>query len=297
MEYFLSHHTDSSTERIELTQKQYEEIKSSKQVIFEIISIEEKYDMLLENVKELEQNIFNLCLNNLFGISSCWSNFRSNFKQINRRVLNLFATTRLYLDHLDKHSKEVSPEITISIQEQRRHEFETNIYYRFMEKLRNYTQHKDLPISFFSFESSWIEDEKGKALRYCAIPKLDLAELKKDSCFSTRIIEEMLPLGDKLDIRPIILSYIESIWNIHSKWRSILDPIFNQCKSVYLGNQDLFTRIRNDNTSYILLIARDQGNIIAKDDIFESPLLYLQEMRRKNTSLKNLPRRFVDMRL
>ncbi|MFX8496825.1 hypothetical protein ABTL88_19140, partial [Acinetobacter baumannii] len=61
----------------------------------------------MENFVELEETLFHLGMKHLaFGIRDN-SNFHYSRSLINRRLINLFSSTRLYRDALLKHSLEV----------------------------------------------------------------------------------------------------------------------------------------------------------------------------------------------
>jgi hypothetical protein len=75
---------------------------------------------------------------------------------LNRRVLNLLASVRMYLDHTDRRLKKLYGEesaIFKSFNASRKSAYDNHFGYRFLEGFRNYAQHNALPVDFMQVDA------------------------------------------------------------------------------------------------------------------------------------------------
>jgi hypothetical protein len=86
--------------------------------------------------------------------------FRANMNTINKRIVNLMTSCRLYNDQTSHHFNELFGDKSIeavALKKEKSRHFDANIEYRTMEALRNYVQHRGYPVSDYSLASKWLK--------------------------------------------------------------------------------------------------------------------------------------------
>ncbi|QHT59876.1 hypothetical protein GXP70_07880 [Paenibacillus lycopersici] len=109
--------------------------------------------------------------------------------------------------------------------------------YRVMEAIRNYVQHRGLPIHAISHKTSKTVDDR---IKHLIVPTLRLKDIENDSKFKKKVLEELKLAGDTVDIRLYIRQYIQSFYKFQKFIRDILiedvvtaDEVFNKYYTLY----------------------------------------------------------------
>lgn len=148
MEYGITKRLIGQPNFLEISREKFDEAKVANESLGETLRIEEKFNIILENYREFESELLSLCLNQAIFSNRTWSSFQNEIHIVNRRVLNLLTTCRLYVDQIphninsiyrDKHSTEL-------VEQKMAQEYDSYLGYRVIEALRNYAQHRGLPV-------------------------------------------------------------------------------------------------------------------------------------------------------
>lgn len=83
---------------VEISKEEFEELCHAKQSVVVAASMEEKFDVLLENYREFEHDLLDLALGQMVSFDLSWESFRFDVQRVNRRVANLLSAARSYLD-------------------------------------------------------------------------------------------------------------------------------------------------------------------------------------------------------
>ncbi|WP_171715749.1 hypothetical protein [Paenibacillus phytohabitans] len=98
-------------------------------------------------------------------------------------------------------------------------EYDSVLGYRVMEALRNFVQHRGLPVHVISHKTSRTDDNR---IKHLIIPIIRINDLESDGKFKKKLLEELKEEGDKLDIRLYIRQYIQSFYKFQKFIREIL---------------------------------------------------------------------------
>jgi len=182
--------------------------------------------------------------------------------QINKSMLNILSMFRTNLDHLDSfHSnyfgsnsieREYFKKLLSSI-------FDSSWVYRFMYKLRNYSQHRGVPIDYFtvSFEETEKSIEKLEGL----IIQFDRDNLLRNyDSWSNHVINGQKEKEERFDVNPILDEFMSEFEQIESY---VIDMIKNELKSTrnmisrivsiqILKSEDLFIYWNEKNSMLIV---------------------------------------------
>jgi hypothetical protein len=189
------------------------------------LSIEEKYQILMENYEELEAELLRVSLGLTRYTPNPWVEISNARMRFNRRVLNYLSSARMYLDQvpseLENASRDPQP-VVRSFEESQSHHYDSKLSYRVCEALRNYTQHRDLPVHGFEYGWRREPDDPPKAVVSYTGLKLDLSRLESDVAFKGTTLAELRSLGDTYDLKLFLREYMNSLGDIHISLRKDL---------------------------------------------------------------------------
>lgn len=204
---------------LRLTVTQFEEIKQSILNLREVLYIEEKYNLIVENYAEYEKELLALTTQAMVFSDLDWSGMQTLEHTINRRLVNLLTTCRLYMDHIPHNLNVIygkGATLVAKLKSEKSKAYDTHLEYRIMEALRNYVQHRDLPITTLQLPSWWdgTPGTPGVFLKRGIKPFLQPKRLQEGGSFKAQVLKEIEGLGDKIDIRPMVRVYMDAICKI-----------------------------------------------------------------------------------
>lgn len=100
MQYGITKRLIGHQNFLEISRENFDEAKMAHDCLGEALRIEEKFNIILENYREFESELLSLCLNFAIFSDRTWSSFQNEIHIVNRRVLNLLTTSRLYVDQI-----------------------------------------------------------------------------------------------------------------------------------------------------------------------------------------------------
>lgn len=295
MKYVISK-SGNLSDFLEISEVEFNEIKSANKKLLEALFIEEKLDFVVENYLEFENDLLrlaskNICFHNNYNFS------RNNDQNLlNRRIMNLLSVSKSYLEQSKKHIKNLFGEnSTIFNQLNDLHSayYDKILGYRFMEALRNYVQHYDVPIHVIGYLHGFVDNNNIDAgLFHKVIPCIQIKELEKDEDFKSTILDELMCIfkDEKIDIREFIREYVESIGKIQEEIREMIKPDllfweekFNLAFKKY---QDIYSE-KSLSSIAIIAIEEDQ-KWKERVPLLKSILERREEFELKNRQFNNL---------
>lgn len=191
--------------------------------------IEAKLDMVLQNYVEYEHELLQVVLRNALFSLGDWFEFQDIIHDVNRRLANLLSTTRLYLDHLHHDAKslfERAGSEATSSKEIASAEYDGRLGYRVMEALRNYVQHRGLPLHSVTLGGKWLDTDEGRRRKERVDLFLKVDTIAKDRKFKTSILEVLRSGDSKLPLKPFVREYITALVGIQLRVREELRGVY-----------------------------------------------------------------------
>ena len=299
MKYLLAKRTLGSSVTIKITEQEYKKIKTAKNNLLEIFYIEQKFDIFIGNYLELELDLLKYAAYHMIRGNETHAELYKGLNQIIRRLINLLSTGRLYLDQSIHNLNNISSIKSINIEEintEKNKQYDQYLGYRVMEALRNYVQHRGYPIQSLTYNNKLVgKDPNGRVL-FSTTPYIHVQEFEKDNKFKKEVLKEIKRLGEKIDLKPLLREYVESLWNIHAKIRELLKSDILAWEQLL---QNTLNKIQSNNSKIrpnIGLSAVRQNEDGLNIDSFEIDkfiIEYRQELQRKNSTFINLSKRYV----
>jgi hypothetical protein len=277
---------------IMISSEKYEQLIISKQKLVSMMKVEEKLNLLIENYMELEKEILNVSFNKMISpiYSIDWTLSISDIHLINRRIINFLTTSKLYIDQIAHDIKELSDDSTFSneVEKLKNIEYDNVLGYRVLEALRNYVQHRGLPVHLLTFNISKV----GDLLKYVINPFLKVSELRKDGKFKASVLNELENEDEKADLKLYIRQYISSITKIHSAIRAFLLENINKWDEEIMSTYEEFNNEHGETESLGIgeLYLNFRRNTTF---IMQEPIKRRKWLEQKNQELNNLVSKFV----
>lgn len=188
---------------------------------------EAAFDTVLGNYLEYESDLLTGALEWLVYTKQDWAEFNDRIYHVNRRLQNLLSAARAYLDqsrhYLSRSFGEGSPELA-QFGQWTGAEYDSNLAYRTLEALRNYTQHRGMAVHRLAHDRWRDGDGSGSVLRHALVPYLEPLRLQEDGGFKPSVLRELIEIGETVDLRPLARSYVAGIGRIHAKLRDLMQP-------------------------------------------------------------------------
>lgn len=234
MRYVLRQRAIGQVAQIQIDAETYAGFKAARRVLSSALAIEENYEILISNYQEFETTILESAAFNMVRDRTSYGDFFDIRIALNRRLINLFTTTRLYLDQLMQHVVACAPspeDATARINAAISEQYDTYREYRFMDAFRNYVQHRGIPIHWISHASSWTLDENHeKELMQFSIELVaEASVLRKDGELKARPLKE---LEEKTDLTLFTRRYIECLSTIQDAVRQIIGDPVNEARAL-----------------------------------------------------------------
>lgn len=291
MRYGITKTVLSCNNFIEVSRDEYETARAAKQKLAEALNIEEKINFVLENYVEYEQELLHSSLDYMMFSGRDWSSSIDEIHTINRRLINLLTTCRLYIDQTKHDINSIFEDASQleSLKREMSREYDSNFGYRVFEALRNYVQHRSFPIHRMGHASKRIETESGIFVKHTVAPRIDVTRLKEDEKFKRSVLNELQGLGDYVDIKPLLRQYIESLARIHTFIRNLLADKVAEWDDVILGIRKLYQPAHGDDLLGLAIVALDESDKITETVyIFDDLIKRRQWLMQKNRLVMNL---------
>jgi len=222
MKYLLRKNVLAKVPEIEIMPEEYAEFETAHNIISNALAIEEKYEILTVNYLDFERQILDTATNDMVRRHLDYSDFFDVRLSLNVRLVNLLTAARLYVDQLNNNVRECVPSVTDAKEVVKKFfskGYDENKEYRFMEALRNYVQHRELPVHWTQQGGRWTSLEDDGSLEYYIELASQRSYLEEDGEFNKKVLSE---LDEKIDLKLATRYYLESISNVHESVRNMI---------------------------------------------------------------------------
>jgi hypothetical protein len=286
MQYWITKPFIGYRDFIEISLKEFEAAKTSKQNLLEALTIESKFNLVIENYAEYERELLELSLNHMMVSNHDWFSFQKEIYTINRKVINLLTTCRLYMDQVIHNINSIYGEkagLAEAIKKKMSDEYDSNLSYRLLEALRNYVQHRGLPIYELWYGLDRVELTSGPIFKHTITPSISVIRLREDKDFKASVLKELEPMGDLIDIKPHIRKYIDSIGRIHLFIRELLEKDIEAWDNTIYEIQKRFRETLDDDVKILALESRDdKKGLIESVQVFDEIITHRKWFTQKN---------------
>jgi hypothetical protein len=288
-----------SSPSVNSDETEYKACASAVDGLLHICDVEEQYENLIENHIEWESAIGQHTLRQMVSFEIGYNEVQASRKLVARKLANLLASARLYLDSLPKHAKKIIPGskgALAQIKEAPSIQYDSRLSYRLMEALRNYSQHSALPIHGITTSALRDTTAEPHTLTFAVLPILDHEKLAHDGNFKQAVLREISKL-EKIELKPMVREYIESLSVVHKAFRMITDPKRKSWTYRLDSATSRFTdQFPGESTLALAILPVDADELKAADEVYiAGPIKnYLTHLQNKYGTMVNFAKRKVD---
>lgn len=273
---------------LSISEEEFEKFKQAKICLNSALALEENYDLLLSNYRELELEAISAAVTSMTSMSLEYEDFFEVRTAINRRVINLLSATRMYLDQYPFSLKKIgaNPESAKAACSKAYDDF---FEYRFMEALRNHAQHAGLAVHGVTNGWSWLPAHEPRQLQFYISPYALKSSLE-DSKFKKTVLAES---PEKVALIPAARVHVGGISSVHKEVRKLMEPFVAEARSLFEGAVARHEAEAQQRYSGLAAIAKEEGVIVEKVPILLNWDDVRQKLLKRNHPVENLAQRFV----
>lgn len=294
MHYFLRLPLDEDSPSLPIDPRMFSLLKSSKAILTEALEIEEEYEIMVSNYIDLEKESLNASIS--YGVLHRreHADFFDARLALNRRLLNLLTSVRLYNDRLTSHCCACLPEetgIKERVESLRITEYERNFDYRFMDALRNYVQHRATAVHHTMFGRRLASPRNIDSLvEIYSSFSADKEVLASDPHFKKQVLNE---IPDKVDLISASRGYIESLSSIHINVRQMTTKSVNQARSRIQAAIDNYRAVYKKDFVVLHAYVFDEETRIDEISLFLNWDDIRIHLQRRNKQLRSLKKSYI----
>jgi hypothetical protein len=277
MEYELTRLTHDDSPAVSITAAEFEEIRRAGRNLGKALAIEETYHLVLENFQELEVEMLRLTLRRALRVDFEWTAMMEDLHLLDRRLVNLLSTARLYLDSTRNtvgtmYGKNSSHFASVSAATSE--QYDSRLGYRVMEALRNHIQHCGLAIAFISFDGEWPRNDSDERAfrRRTLMMRVDPLRLEEDDTFKPSVIAEMKANSAACDLKPLVRDYITGIGQVHGRVREMLAADLPAWETVVRDTIARYLKHKGAKPPGLMAIAYEDNVLREHVPLFEEPM-------------------------
>lgn len=297
MKYTIRVWAMGSYPEVDIDEEKFDELKKARRCLSGALAIEEKYELLLSNYIDLEKECVGASTDYMVRNVTDYGGFFDIRLTLNRRIVNLLTSTKLYIDQIQQHVKACmcnDPDIEKKVKLFFSTEYDDNFEYRFMEALRNYVQHRGLAVHSTFMGGKLMPHKERDGLEFTTSPFTHKSEVESDKAFKKQVSNEM---PDKVNLMYAARVYVGAISKAHCDIRNLLTKESEKSRSLISKTIKEYEKINNGKSiglSAICSIPKEPvGETIEKFPL----LLDWDDIRinliNKNLKIVNLGRRYV----
>jgi len=275
---------------LEITPVRFAEITVAATSLRGALDIEEKYNLVLENFEEFEAELLNNALRRSLFQTHDWSEAITELHRLNRRLVNFLATCRLYVDQVPHNLSQLfgtNSSIAVVFETSKSREFDARLGYRVMDAMRNYIQHRSLPIHVISYQLHWRDLPAGRFREHTVVPEVETAKIREDGKFKPTTLTELEALGAQVDLTPLVRQYVAGLAMIHKDLRASLATHLEQWdQTIAQAGMDFVAAGASDLTG--LAVVKEENEAYT-DEVYVSPTptTRRQWLERKNSHIEH----------
>ncbi|MFD3219200.1 hypothetical protein [Bacillus sp. BR_7a] len=168
-----------------------------------LLQFEQEFNLYVtvsHNYEEMIETVDAIKVDYIRDSSMSWIKMNAIMLSINRRVLNYLSTFRTYLDHAErflKHEFGRESEQVKRFKEITAKEYDDYFAYRFLYKLRNFSQHCGMPVGSVDLNAKAV---RGSETEYALHVHLERGQLLKADCWGKDVREEIEVMPPRIEI-------------------------------------------------------------------------------------------------
>jgi hypothetical protein len=278
---------------LEISFEEYKNIIKSRNNLFEILAIEEKFDFIVGNYYDLEKAILDETLKDYIYNTNGILPIYQTGREISRRILNYLSSAKLFLDQVGTNLSKIGGYNLSELKDIVKKTRQTNMNFIILETLRNHMQHYGIPLTSGRGNSRITGKKKNIFIHYNQL-SINIDEFFKD----TKVRKDLSNIIDrekKLDLNQVLRTYFEDLSLLTITIREKIDDIYKMAVETIDGNiakyAEVYPFIKDQWQKVIGIIEENKMGI--QFEFSRNAIELIEDLRSKNCNHTNIKNRFV----
>ena len=194
---------------IEIQPEEYSLAVESKVRLLAAVAMEEKFSILVANYAEYERTLLEMALGHMVHIDFDYFSMHDDMQLVNRRLANLFTSGRMYIDQVRQDAREIGAMTIEEIETILSIQYDSRLGNRVIEALRNYAQHRSLPVGQIGVQLTAVERHGVRLSKHGINVNLDVALLRETGGFKSTVLNELK--GKYVPLTPLVREHLEGL--------------------------------------------------------------------------------------
>jgi hypothetical protein len=298
MRYLLRKDVIGRVPEIDITEARYLEYDNARVVLLNCLAIEEKYEIVISNYLGLEKEMLDAAISHMVRAHPDYPDFFQFRLGLNTRLVNLLTATRLYTDQLARNVSACLPgdeKVEDAVKALFSKEYDGHWEYRFMEALRNFVQHRGMPVHWTQMRGKRTSFEEDGLLEFSVEMAAVRSFFEEDGEFKKSVLDDM---REKVDLKSATRCYIECISNVHCAVREMVRHSASASRELIEDAHSQYAKVCDQSLVGLSACAwSDDGERVSSVPL----LLDWDDLRLKlidrNGKMTNLRKRYVTSRI
>lgn len=296
MKCFIKQMVIARTPELEIDSTEFEALRTARRTLIDAFALEEKWEIVVFNYQELERELLMSAVEHAIRDVRGYEDLFTLNAPLTPRMVNLLTAARLYLDQAPQHlAEEKTDPLRAAYESERAKHYDECFEYRFMEALRNYVQHRGIPVHMVTHGGSWVNHPDGtRQLEFSTVMQAKKKNLAEDTSFKRKVLNEM---PESVDLLSAARSYVERLSQVHGFIRGRLAEAADAARKRIEDAQAAYLRLPDAAGVGLEAICRgESGGVTERVPLlldWDNVRLALQN---RNPVLTNLSKRHVTSR-
>lgn len=279
---------------LDATKAEAEALRAAMAVLRDAVAIEQKLDLLLSNLIEFERELADRALAMMYRGFQSVHGLLDDQLAFGQRLLNLLSAARTYVDHVKHHVKRMHPGDPIAVaavEAAMSQQYDTSFAYRLMEALRNYSQHRGMPLHGFSYDRRWIDEDGGRRMENNVRLSLDAATLAADGGFKATTLNELEAEPKGMDLKRVVREYVGGLATVHGVVRDAIDGVATAAEALvsdWRARYATAAGLGQPPVGLAVVRRSGQGRGTNLTGLADTPIGYLELLRSRTGQIVNL---------
>ncbi|SRR6266480_2794105 len=276
----------------QISSEEFHCIQAARDDLLAALSAEEKFAIVADNLNDFERELLKATQDYILSSSPDYIPAMNIQLDIDRRLTNLLSSCRLYFDqiaHLLSETFGTASAEAKLVNQKRNDVYDQSFAFRFMEALRNFVQHRALPIDNITFKRHRVKRDGTEFWETSLVPRISAAIFESHGGFKASVLKEFKDRGGTTDIRQMIREYVFHIFEVHKVVRDIIrkraDAAVNLLQS-YLG--------KYADVQFLEAIEKGEyGQAVQRVQLFRDFIDHYRYLKRRFESMVLLPQSYA----
>lgn len=281
--------------------ERFEAIRAARDAFLSLLGVEEKFDLLLACYQELEEALFSMSLAGMLFEHVGWSESIDNIQLTNRRLVALLSAGRLYEEQVEHDVRGVygrRSAATTAVATRLQEANTADLSFRVIDALRNYVQHRSLPVHRLALSSVWEgESDNSRRCVHTIDPQIEVDRLRGDRRFDQSLLDQLPSFEGRANIRPLLQQYIATLGEVHRLVRELTDPDVARWEDALLSAEREFVAEHSEGSAGLAAVyyEDDQYQVTQENVVyvFTEPIGRRRMLKAKNPYVSHYARHVV----